>query len=77
MSQPPLGRHTGSPSRRTRSTAVSIGRVNSPSAVSGRLARNARIRASVASRSGSGMTSIPNEGIIVMGDPEGNEFCLD
>ena len=46
-------------SRRTRSTPVIIGRVNSPSAVSGLLARKARIRPSAASRSCSGMTSIP------------------
>jgi hypothetical protein len=42
-----------------RSTPVSIGSVNSPRAVSGLLARNARIRTSVASRSCSGMPSIP------------------
>ena len=46
-------------SRRTRSTPVSIGRVNSPLAVSGLLARKARIRPSVASCSCSGMTSNP------------------
>src|SRR5829696_5512843 len=42
---------------RTRSTPVSIGRVNSPLVVSGLLARKARIRPSVASRPCSGMTS--------------------
>ena len=43
----------------TRRTPVSIGRVNSPRAVSGLPPRKARIRLSVASRSCAGMTRIP------------------
>lgn len=45
--------------RRARSTPVSIGSVNSPCAVSGRLPRKERIRPRASSRSSSGMTSIP------------------
>jgi hypothetical protein len=62
LRSPPLPRRSsvdGFQSRPTRSTPVSIGRVNSPRAVSGLPARKSRIGPSVASCSCSGMTSIP------------------